>query len=96
MAQTIWLHKLSETTKQEAEGMEYVCEHLFQSLTQTGKLVKIKGWNPVPNATAKDGSAYRALFCDGCGKNYTSGHIRLGKESKETKETKETKEPVLV
>jgi hypothetical protein len=40
MAQTIWLHKLSETTKQEAEGMEYVCEHLFQSLTQTGKLVK--------------------------------------------------------
>jgi hypothetical protein len=80
MAQTIWIHKLADAKKAEAEGMEYICEHLFQALTDTGKLTKTKGWNPQPNATAKDGTAYRALFCDSCGKNYSSGHVRMAKE----------------
>ena len=80
MAQTIWIHKLTNVQKAGADGMEYICEHLFQAFTDTGKLTKVKGWNPVENASAKDGSAYRALFCDSCGKNYTSGHVRLAKE----------------
>jgi len=37
-------------------------------------------WNPVPNASSKDGANYRALFCDSCGKNYTHGHVRMAKE----------------
>ena len=80
MAQTIWIHKLANTKKAEADGMEYVCEHLFQALTDRGKLTKEKGWNPVPNASSKDGSTYRALFCDSCVKNYTHGHVRMAKE----------------
>jgi hypothetical protein len=80
MAQTIWIHKLANTKKAEAEGMEYICEHLFQALTDRGKLTKEKGWNPVPNASSKDGATYRALFCDSCGKNYTQGHVRMAKE----------------
>jgi hypothetical protein len=80
MAQTIWIHKLANTKKAEADGMEYICEHLFQALTDRGKLTKEKGWNPVPNASSKDGSTYRALFCDSCGKNYTHGHVRMAKE----------------
>jgi len=80
MAQTIWIHKLASTKKAEADGMEYICEHLFQALTDRGKLTKEKGWNPVPNASSKDGSTYRALFCDSCGKNYTHGHVRMAKE----------------
>jgi hypothetical protein len=80
MAQTIWIHKLGNTKKAEADGMEYICEHLFQALTDRGKLTKEKGWNPVPNASSKDGSTYRALFCDSCGKNYTQGHVRMAKE----------------
>jgi hypothetical protein len=80
MAQTIWIHKLANTKKAEAEGMEYICEHLFQALTDRGKLTKEKGWNPVPNASSKDGATYRALFCDSCGKNYTHGHVRMAKE----------------
>jgi hypothetical protein len=80
MAQTIWIHKLADKKKAEAEGMEYICEHLFQALTDRGKLTKEKGWNPVPNASSKDGATYRALFCDSCGKNYTHGHVRMAKE----------------
>jgi hypothetical protein len=80
MAQTIWIHKLANTKKAEADGMEYICEHLFQELTDRGKLTKEKGWNPMPNASSKDGSRYRALFCDSCGKNYTHGHVRMAKE----------------
>jgi len=80
MAQTIWLHKLGEAQKRDAEGMEYICEHLFQALEQSGKLNKTKCCNPQPNATAKDGATYRALFCDSCGKNYSSGHVRMAKE----------------
>jgi hypothetical protein len=80
MAQTIWIHKLADTKKTEAGGMEYICEHLFQALTNRGKLTKEKGWNPVPNASSKDGATYRALFCDSCGKNYTHGHVRMAKE----------------
>ena len=80
MAQTIWIHKLADTKKAEADGMEYICEHLFQALTDRGKLSKEKGWNPVPNASSKDGATYRALFCDSCGKNYTHGHVRMAKE----------------
>jgi hypothetical protein len=79
MAQTIWIHKLSDAKK--AEGMEYICEHLFQGFEQTGKLTKIKGWNPVPDASAKDGSTYRAVFCDTCAKNYNHGNIRTAKEA---------------
>jgi hypothetical protein len=81
MAQTIWIHRLSDPKKAEAEGMEYICEHLFQGLTQSGKLTKVKGWNPFPEASAKDGSTYRALFCDSCGKNYKDGNVRMAKEA---------------
>ena len=80
MAQTIWIHKLADMKKAEADGMEYICEHLFQALTDRGKLSKEKGWNPVPNARSKDGATYGALFCDSCGKNYTHGHVRMAKE----------------
>ena len=80
MAQTIWIHKLANTKKAEADGMEYICEHLFQELTDRGKLSKEKGWNPMPNASSKDGATYRALFCDSCGKHYTHGHVRMAKE----------------
>jgi hypothetical protein len=79
MAQTIWIHKL-DAKKAEADGMDYVCEHLFQELTQTGKLTKLKGRNPLPNASAKDGTMYRALFCDSCAKNYNNGNVRMAKE----------------
>jgi hypothetical protein len=80
MAQTIWIHKLSDAQKPQADGMEYICEHLFQGMSQSGKLTKAKGWNPTQNATAKDGTTYRALFCDSCGKNYSAGHVRMAKE----------------
>ena len=80
MAQTIWIHKLGDAQKREAEGMEYICEHLFQALEQSGKLNKAKGSNPQPNATTKDGATYRALFCDSCAKNYSAGHVRMAKE----------------
>ena len=80
MAQTIWIHKLADAKKRDADGMDYICEHLFQASTQTGKLTKIEGWNPFQNATAKDGTTYRALFCDSCAKNYTDGHVRMAKE----------------
>lgn len=80
MAQTIWIHKLTDAKKAEADGMDYICEHLFQALTQSGKLTKVKGWNPLPNAGAKDGTTYRALFCDSCAKNYNNGNVRMAKE----------------
>ena len=80
MAQTIWIHKLADAQKAGADGMEYICEHLFQGVTQTGKLTKVKGWNPSPNASAKDGAKYRALFCDSCAKNYNNGNVRTAKE----------------
>ena len=53
MAQTIWIHKLADAKKPEADGMDYICEHLFQALTQSGKLTKVKGWNLFQNASAK-------------------------------------------
>ena len=81
MAQTIWLHRLSDATKAGADEMEYICEHLFQALTRAGKLTKVNGWNPLPNATAKDGTTYRALFCDSCAKNYNKGNLRTAKEA---------------
>ena len=81
MAQTIWIHKLTDAKRAEADGMEYICEHLFQAFEQAGKLTKAKGWNLVPDASAKDGTKYRAVFCDSCGKNYTSGHVRMAKEA---------------
>jgi len=31
-------------------------------------------------ADAKDGTTYRALFCDSCAKNYNDGHARMAKE----------------
>jgi hypothetical protein len=80
MAQTIWIHKLAEAKKAEADGMDYICQHLFQTLTQAGKLNKAKGWNTCENASAKDGASYRALFCDACGKNYNNGNVRMAKE----------------
>ena len=80
MAQTIWIHKLANAKKAEADGMDYICQHLFQTLTQTGKLTKEKGWNIFEDASAKDGASYRALFCDSCGKNYNNGNIRMAKE----------------
>jgi hypothetical protein len=81
VAQTIWIHKLSDAKKAEADGMDYVCQHLFQVLTQSDKLTKIKGWNPFDNANAKDGASYRALFCDSCEKNYKDGNVRMAKEA---------------
>jgi thiamine monophosphate synthase len=63
MAQTIWLHKLAEAKKAEADGMDYICEHPFQASAQTGKLTKAKGWNPFQEATSKDGTPYRAHVC---------------------------------
>jgi hypothetical protein len=81
MAQTIWIHKLAEARqKAQADGMEYICEHLFQAMTQAGKLTKGAGWNPFPHASMKDGTTYRALFCDSCAKNYSPGHVRMAKE----------------
>jgi hypothetical protein len=80
MAQTIWIHKLANAKKAEADGMDYICQHLFQALTQTGKLTKEKGWNIFEDASAKHGTSYRALFCDSCGKNYNNGNIRMAKE----------------
>lgn len=80
MAHTIWIHKLTDPKKAQPDGMDYICEHLFQSLTQAGKLTNAKGWNTFPDATAKDGTTYRALFCDSCAKNYSEGHVRMAKE----------------
>ncbi len=80
MAQTIWIHKLIDAKRAEVDGMDYICEHLFQTLTQTGKLTKAMGWNPLQKASTKDGSTYRALFCDSCGKNYNNGNVRIAKE----------------
>jgi len=81
MAQTIWIHRLSDVKKAGADGMEYICEHLFQALTQGGTLTKEKGWNPFESVSAKDGAMYRALFCDSCAKNYNNGNVRMGKEA---------------
>jgi hypothetical protein len=81
MAQTIWIHNLNGKKKAEADGMDYICEHLFQALTQSGKLTKAKGWNAFEDASAKDGSTYRALFCDSCAKNYNNGNVRMAKEA---------------
>jgi hypothetical protein len=80
MAQTIWIHKLADGKKADADGMGYICEHLFQALTQSGKLTKAKGRNPIPNASTKDGSTYESLFCDSCAKNYNNGNVRMAKE----------------
>jgi hypothetical protein len=80
MAQTIWIHRLADAKKAEADGMGYICEHLFQELTRIGKLTKANGWNPIPDASAKDGASYPALFCDSCGKNYNNGNVRMAKE----------------
>jgi hypothetical protein len=81
VAQTIWIHKLSDAKKAEADGMDYVCQHLFQGLTQSGKLTKAKGWNLLENASTKDGPTHRALFCDSCGKNYNNGNVRMAREA---------------
>lgn len=80
MAQTIWIHKLAELKKAEADGMDYLCHHLFETLTDNGTLAKAKGRNPVPTARAKDGVIYRSLFCDSCAKNYKDGGVRLAHE----------------
>ena len=79
MAQTIWIHKLADAKKADADGLSYICEHLFQAI-QGGKLTKAKGWNPIPNASTKDGSTYESLFCDSCAKNYNNGNVRMAKE----------------
>jgi hypothetical protein len=81
MAQTIWIHRLADVRKTDADGMEFICEHLFQILSQAGKLTKVKGWNPVKDASAKDGTVYRALFCDVCAKNYNGSNVRTAKEA---------------
>jgi hypothetical protein len=81
MAQTIWIHRLTDKRRKEAEGMDFVCEHLFQEMTD-GKLTQGNGWNPVPDAESKEGEKYRSLFCDMCHKNYNrSGHVRLAREA---------------
>jgi len=46
IAQTIWIHRLSDARRAEADEMDYIRQH-FQALTQTGSLTKAKGWNPV-------------------------------------------------
>ena len=81
MAQTIWIHRLADARqKAQADGMDYICEHLFQAMTQAGKLMKTAGCNAVPDASMKDGATYRALLCDSCAKNYSPGHVRMAKE----------------
>jgi predicted lipoprotein with Yx(FWY)xxD motif len=80
MAQTIWIQRLENAKKSEAEGMDFACVHLHQRMEQVGKLTKEKGWNLVPNATEKDGTAHKALCCDTCAKNYKDGSVRLAKE----------------
>ena len=80
MAQTIWLNRLNDENKSQADGMEFVCTHLFQRLSQVNKLTKEKGWNLLQNASAKDGSTYKTLCCDTCAKNYKDGSVRLAKE----------------
>jgi len=80
MAQTIWIHMLADAKKRDADGMDYICDHLFKVLTQTGKLTKAEGWNAFQKASAKDGTTYRALFCDSCAKNYNNGNVRMAKE----------------
>ena len=81
MAQTIWIHKLNGAKKAEADGMDYICEHLFQALTRSGKLTKANGWNTFGDASANDGNTYRSLFCDSCAKNYKEGNVRMAKEA---------------
>ena len=61
MAQTIWIHRLTDAKKAEADGMDYICEHLFQALAQGGKLTKAKGWNPLQNASAPRIGRYSAI-----------------------------------
>jgi hypothetical protein len=80
MAQAIWIHRLSDAKRAEADEVDYICQHLFQALTQTGKPTKAKGWNPVEDASAKDGTTYRALFCGSCAKNHNDGNVRMAKE----------------
>ena len=81
MAQTIWIHKLAEGKKVEAEGMDYLCHHLFETLTDYGTLSKANGRNQVPGASTKDGATHRSLFCDTCAKNYKEGNVRIAKEA---------------
>ena len=81
MAQTIWIHKLAEAKKAEAEGMDYLCHHLFETLTDYGTLAKAKVRNQVPGASTKDGAIYRSLFCDTCAKNYKERNLRIAKEA---------------
>ena len=77
MAQTIWLHRLADELKARSEGMDYVCEHVFQEF-ESGS---VKERFPLPNATAKDGSTYRALVCGACAKNcHRGGNLKLAKE----------------
>ena len=80
MAQTIWLHRLTDEDKKQADGMEFVCVHLFQGLAHASKLTKEKGWNLIPTASSKDGATHKALCCDTCAKNYKEGSVRLAKE----------------
>jgi len=80
MSRTIWIHQLTDVKKAEADGMDYTCQHLFQALTQAGKLTKVKGWNPFGAASAKDGAPCRALFCDSRAKNYNNNNVRTAKE----------------
>ena len=80
MAQTIWIHELADTRRKEASGMDFVCEHLFQEMTD-GKLTNRLETNPVADAESKEGEKYRALFCEMCHKNYNrSGRVRLARE----------------
>lgn len=81
MAQTIWIHKLTDAKKAEADNMDYICEHLFQELARADKLTKVKGWNLLQDASSKDGATYRALFCDSCAKNYNNTNVRTAKET---------------
>ena len=53
---------------------------LGDAMEQSGKLNKATGSNPQTHAATKDGSTYRALFCDSCAKNYSAGHVRMAKE----------------
>ena len=82
MAQTIWIHRVPDQRRKEAQGMEFVCEHLFQATSDHAKLTNREGLNPVADAESKEGEKYRALFCDVCHKNYNrSGHVRLAREA---------------
>ena len=47
MAQTIWIPKLPDAKKAEADGPDYICEHQFRALGAECQAYEGKGLEPV-------------------------------------------------